>query len=163
MPKTVLPSWIGMGGMLLSLFVRGELSLVKTFTFGESALVRTVQRRLGISAEEARGIILDRSFNIIETANEVLRPFIEQLKRSAQYVQHKNKLSPSCIYLSGGFSYSPFLVSVIETNADMETRYWNPFDRLHIETGAIPSYVEGMEGRFAVAVGAALNNLEAPK
>jgi hypothetical protein len=119
-----------------------------------------IQQQMGVDREVAQGIISDGSFDISSCVRDVMGPFLRQLSISRDFVERQEKCRIGELYLSGGMSLSKYWVEAIGKGSKMKVHLWNPFEPIHIPTGAYPADLAGQETRFAAAVGAALGVYE---
>jgi hypothetical protein len=141
---------------LLAVFNKGALVLVRKFNIGGESLIKRLQQQMAVDREVANGIISDGSFDISQSVQGVMEPFLRQISISKDFVERREDCHIQALYVTGGMSLSQYWMDRIQRTAGVETRQWNPFDGLRMTDDALPEKLEGQEARFAAAVGAAM-------
>ncbi len=145
----------------LSMVNKGAIVLIRKFDLGTEQLHRGIQKKFGVDPETAEGIVLERSFDISGLVKETLRPFVQQLVISRDFVERRENCRVERLYASGGAAHMREWMNDIASSSGLEAQAWNPFENLSVAPGAMSERVQGQEGRFAAAVGGALAFLEA--
>jgi hypothetical protein len=141
-------------------FHRNQLQLVNRFDAGSEAIVRQVQRTLGIDADMAGTILVDGSVDISVDVRKVIGSAAKQLAIYREFIERQNKSSLSAVYLSGGLTTAASWCSALKTVFGFIPEVWNPFEKIECLADALPEQFKGQEPRFAAAVGAAIAGLE---
>lgn len=145
-----------------ALFNKNVLSLIRKFDVGSGAIIAKVQKSLGVDRDTALGIVSDGSFDLSQTINETMEPFVKQLVISRDFVERRENCRVAHIFAVGGMTASRDWMKEMRTGLGLEVETWNPFEKLTILPGAIPDNLKGRESQFASAIGAALASFEAP-
>lgn len=143
-----------------SLFNKGSVALVRTFSAGTSDVLNKVQEGLGVDRETAQGIIADGAFDISASVNEVMEPLVKQLIVSRDFVERRENCHVNKLYVSGGLTVSRDSLNEMTTAMGVEIDFWNPFEGLTMGTHALPEKLVGHEWRFSAAVGSVLGTFE---
>ena len=143
-----------------AMFNQGNLSLVRRFPFGTGRLVARIQEALGIDEETAAGIIQNGSFDISQTADDLLAPVIKQLVVSRDFIERRENCHLSALYVSGGIVLSHDAVESIRAAMGVDVHTWSPTEDLTVADGIFSGELEGQEWRFASAIGAGLATME---
>jgi Tfp pilus assembly PilM family ATPase len=146
----------------LALFNKGALALARKFDIGATAILARVQKTLGVDAATAKGIVSDGSFDVSQTLNEVMDPFLKQLTISRDFVERRENCHVARLYTAGGMTPSRDWQAAVRAAIGLPLQTWNPFENANLQVGAnaLPADVKGQEARFAAAVGAALATFE---
>lgn len=144
-------------------FFRGDtLLLVRQFEVGANEVVARVQKTLGTDVETARGIINGGAFDVSQPVMEVFGPLIKQLAVSRDFVERREDCRVGSVFVSGGMTAAPAVVSELRSSLEVDVEHWNPIADFPAAAGAVPAELAGHEWRLSGAVGACLATLEAP-
>lgn len=151
----------GATSTFVSFFHRGNLLLVRQFEVGANEVVTRVQKSLGTDAETARGIINGGAFDVSQPVMEVCGPLIKQLAVSRDFVERREDCRVGSVFVSGGMTAAPSVVTELRNSLDVDVEQWNPLAAYPAAAGAVPPELVGQEWRLSGAVGACLATLEA--
>lgn len=144
----------------IGFFHKGNLLLVNRFAVGAETLSKQVQQALGVDADMAGTILAGGSVDISAPVAAALGPFLKQLSIYREFIERQHKTKLSGVYLSGGMASSSDWREALAELLDLEPQIWNPFDRIAVSDDVDAEKLNGQEGRFAAALGAALVGLE---
>lgn len=128
----------GATNLRINVLDRGSTVYSREENFGTKQLSEEIQRRYGLSEEEA--ITAERDGDLPgDYEQEVLTPFrdslIQQISRSLQFFYSSTSYSHlDCLILSGGIVANPELVSLTESKIELPVVAANPFQ--HMACGA---------------------------
>lgn len=128
----------GATNLRINVLDRGSTVYSREETFGTKQLSDEIQRRYGLSEEEA--IAAERDGDLPgDYEQEVLAPFrdslIQQISRSLQFFYSSTSYSNlDCLILSGGIVASEGLVSMTESKIEIPVVAANPF--MHMPCGS---------------------------
>lgn len=143
-----------------ALFNKNSLALLRRFNFGTQKLVQDIQNTLGVDEKTAGSILADGSFDISQTANELLAPIITQLVVSRDFIERRENCHVSNLYVSGGMIGSSEIIANIRKAMGINVEIWSPIDNITVGEDVFPKELKGQEWRFASAIGACLATLE---
>lgn len=160
--KVVAVVDIGNTTMTLSIFSEGETKYTREQSFGGSQLVEEIQRRFGLSQEEAssalRGGGLPEGYD-----EEVLRPFkdsiVQQITRSLQFFFSSSAYSDvDYILLAGGVAVIPDLDSVVSEQLGSACSVLNPFENMNVAKRVDADALENDAPAMVIACGLAMRS-----
>ncbi|MEE2652924.1 MAG: pilus assembly protein PilM [Pseudomonadota bacterium] len=130
---------IGASMTSLSVIVDGETVYTRDQVFGGRQLTEEIQRRYGLSAEEA-GLAKKQGGLSDDYDSEVLAPFkeaaIQQVSRSLQFFFSASQYSAvDTILLAGGVAAMQGLAEMVEERLGVNTVVANPFANMAIASG----------------------------
>jgi Tfp pilus assembly PilM family ATPase len=144
----------------LTIMNRNAAILIRRFDFGSRSLIDRVRESLGVADETARDIVGDSSFDISETATELLTPFISQFVLSRDFVERRENCRIERFHVSGGLATSSDVTKGLARALDVEIADWDPFRGLSLAPQALDETASAARWRFAAATGAALATVE---
>ncbi len=144
----------------LTIFHQGSPVLLRKFEFGGDQILQRVQRQFGVDEETARDMLVDQSFDVSHSVQEVMGTFLRQLSISKEFVERKVGKPIAKWYAAGGLVLIPYWKDVVEAGVGQPVQPWNPLENLYLMPGAWPEALEGTEVRFSAAIGAAIGALE---
>jgi Tfp pilus assembly PilM family ATPase len=144
----------------LTIFNQGAPVLLRKFDFGGDQILQRVQRQFGVDDETARNMLVDQSFDVSHSVQEVMGAFLRQLSISKEFVERKVGKSVVKWYAAGGLVLIPYWKNVVEGSVGQVVQPWNPLENLYMMPDAWPEALEGNEVRFSAAIGAAIGALE---
>ena len=110
---------------------KGKMTFSRDIAFGGNDLVEMVRRKLNIPVEQAAKIPLEPKLTQPDQFNAVvggLDRLFQELKSSINYYynQHQNVTPLETIYISGGFSQLSVLPELLEKQAEIPVKRWDP-------------------------------------
>jgi len=161
---------VDMGASAISVNVlKGEVSVfTRDIQAGGSLLGEELQKRLGISSEEAeRAKLGDRDIEDVdsESIDEVLRDAVENLVQEVQrsldfFSATSTDDKVKKIYLTGGVSSSQQVCEVLENRLGVAVEVMDPFRNVVAnEKEFDPEYLKAVGPMFSVAVGLAMRKV----
>lgn len=144
----------------LTIFHQGAPVLLRKFEFGGDQILQRVQRQFGVDEDTARNMLVDQSFDVSHSVQEVMGTFLRQLSISKEFVERKVGKPIEKWYAAGGLVLIPYWKDVVEAGVGQSVQPWNPLENLYLMPGAWPEELEGNEVRFSAAIGAAIGALE---
>ena len=145
---------------LMAVFNKGSLVLVRKFNVGGEALVKRLQQQMAVDRDVASGILSDGSFDISQSVQGVMDPFLRQISISKEFIERREECHIKRLYITGGMSLTKYWMERIKRTVGVETLQWNPFDGMNISEGAYPDKLLGQEPRFAAAIGSVIGAFE---
>lgn len=161
---------IGLGASATSVNVlKGEVSVfTRDIQAGGNLLSEELQKRLGISSEEAeRAKLGDRNIADADpdSIDEVLRDAVENLVQEVQrsldfFTATASDDRITKVYLTGGVSRSEQVQKTLESRLGIPTEMVNPFRNLTINEKEFDAeYLDAIGPMFSVAVGLAMRKV----
>ncbi len=155
---------VGAATTTLHVLSRGRIIYTREQNFGGYQLRDEVQRRYGLTREQATQKILDG--NVAETYEvDILGPFKEaltqQIGRALQFFYSGttfNKVDQ--ILLAGGPASIPRIDTLVEDRLKVPTMVANPFRRMSLSSGIKPQQLMREAPAMMVAVGLALRGFD---
>ncbi len=157
---------IGATMTTLSVLEGGETVYTREQHFGGQALTEEIQRRYGLSADEAeqskrRGGLPE------DYEEEVLAPFredlVQQISRSLQFffgASHYSEDQVSLILLAGGVAVIPELAQLVGTEIGIKTAVANPFDGMLVASSVDREALAKDAPAMMIACGLALRSFD---
>ncbi len=142
-----------------------ESVFTRNIILGGDSITQALQKKLGISFEEAEMIKIEGSSehdNIEETFIGYLEPVFREVGRSFDYFSSTVTDSYiSRIIVSGGCAGIPGIVDAMKKKFHCETEIFNPFRNIAYDNNVFtPSYIRGIGPASAIGVGLALRKPE---
>lgn len=155
---------IGASMTSLSVIVDGETVYTRDQVFGGRQLTEEIQRRYGLSAEEA-GLAKKQGGLSDDYDSEVLAPFkeaaIQQVSRSLQFFFSASQYSAvDTILLAGGVAAMQGLAEMVEERLGVNTVVANPFANMAIASGVDAMRLSNDAPAMLVACGLALRSFD---
>ena len=163
--KVVAIADIGATTMTLSVLVEGQTVYTREQLFGGKQVTEEIQRRYGLSAEEA-GQAKKRGGLPEDYTSEILEPFKEalaqQITRSLQFCFSSTEYNHvDQLVLSGGVAAMENLVVDVEEKLGIPTVMANPFANMAINKKVNAVALASDAPAMLIATGLALRGLEA--
>jgi len=171
MSRALMPHHSGEDGVLcvvasdetsgIVAFHKGILVLFRQCPIGSQTLARKVQERFGIETDMVSGVLDGGMIDASATIATTLAPLIRQFLLAREFLERKRMSRVEKILVCGELMGVKHWLTLL--GADMggvRPELWNPFTTLSVASGVLPERIQGMETRFAGAVGAALAVLE---
>ncbi len=150
----------------LSVLVGGETVYTREQHFGGHSLTEEIQRRYGLSVEEAEqgkrrgGLPSDYE-------DEVLAPFredlVQQISRSLSFffgASHYSEDQVSLVLLAGGVAVIPDLAQMVGSDLGIKTAVANPFDGMLVDTSVDRDALAKDAPAMMIACGLALRSFD---
>nr|WP_210425399.1 pilus assembly protein PilM [Spongiibacter thalassae] len=155
---------IGASMMSLSVIVDGETVYTRDQLFGGRQLTEEIQRRYGLSAEEA-GLAKKQGGLSDDYDTEVLLPFkeavIQQVSRSLQFFFSASQYSAvDTILLAGGVAAMQGLAELVEERLSVKTVVANPFANMAIAPNVDAIRLSNDAPSMLIACGLALRSFD---
>jgi len=155
---------IGASMTSLSVIVDGETVYTRDQVFGGRQLTEEIQRRYGLSAEEA-GLAKKQGGLSDDYDSEVLAPFkeaaIQQVSRSLQFFFSASQYSAvDTILLACGVAAMQGLAEMVEERLGVNTVVANPFANMAIASGVDAMRLSNDAPAMLVACGLALRSFD---
>jgi type IV pilus assembly protein PilM len=153
---------VGNTTMTLSIFSEGETKYTREHSFGGSQLVEEIQRRFGLSQEEAssalRGGGLPEGYE-----EEVLNPFkdsvVQQITRALQFFFSSSAYNDvDYILLAGGVAVIPGLDDLVGEQLGSASSVLNPFENMKVAKDVDQQALENDAPAMAIACGLAMRS-----
>jgi type IV pilus assembly protein PilM len=155
---------IGATMTTLSVLVNGKTVYTREQLFGGKQLTEEIQRRYGLSTEEA-GLAKKQGGLPDDYQLEVLEPFkeavVQQVTRSLQFFFSSSQYNDvDQIVLAGGVATLEGLSGLIEEKLGTQTTVANPFARMSVSSRVNASVLAADAPALMIAVGLALRSFE---
>ncbi|GAA6166871.1 pilus assembly protein PilM [Sessilibacter corallicola] len=155
---------IGATMTTLSVLVDGKTVYTREQLFGGKQLTEEIQRRYGLSTEEA-GLAKKQGGLPDDYTLEVLEPFkeavVQQVTRSLQFFFSSSQYSDvDQIILAGGVATLEGMASMIEEKLGTQTTVANPFAKMSVASRVNSTVLAGDAPSLMIAVGLALRSFE---
>lgn len=148
----------------LSVLVNGKTIYTREQLFGGKQLTEEIQRRYGLSAEEA-GLAKKQGGLPDDYENEVLEPFkdavVQQITRSLQFFFSSSQYNDvDHIVLAGGVASLEGLPELVEEKLGTQTMVANPFANMSVASRVNSGALTNDAPALMIAVGLALRSFE---
>jgi type IV pilus assembly protein PilM len=155
---------IGATMTTLSVLVDGKTVYTREQLFGGKQLTEEIQRRYGLSTEEA-GLAKKQGGLPDDYTLEVLEPFkeavVQQVTRSLQFFFSSSQYSDvDQIILAGGVATLEGMASMIEEKLGTQTTVANPFAKMSVASRVNSGLLASDAPSLMIAVGLALRSFE---
>ncbi len=155
---------IGATMTTLSVIVKGQTVYTREQLFGGRQLTEEVQRRYGLSIEEA-GLAKKQGGLPDDYQAEVLEPFldavVQQLIRALQFFFSSSQYNDvDAIILAGGVAAMPELPELVAQKLDTQTIVANPFSNMLISSKVDVEALEKDAPALLIACGLALRSFD---
>lgn len=153
----------GATNLRINVLDHGSTVYSREENFGTKQLSEEIQRRYGLSEEEA--ITAERDGDLPgDYDQEVLAPFrdslIQQISRSLQFFYSSTSYSHlDCLIMSGGIISSPELVSMTESKIELPVIAANPFKHMPCGTKVDEKQLTKISPSLLIATGLALRGV----
>lgn len=131
---------IGHDSAIVTILDVGVPVLVRELNFGTRRLREELQRRRGMSSEEAEEVLAGHAAEDAESReilDEQIRQIAQGVERAAVFLEtQKRRGGIDHIYVSGGGVRVPGLVNALAEDLRVEVRVVNPVRRLEVKPGA---------------------------
>lgn len=136
----------------------GDVMLLARSHVGGNQINKCIQTSLGLDADLAQDLLMDKSVDISVQVQETLGSFLRQLAISRDFMARRTDSSITKVILSGGMCASPYMVDAFGDLFGMQVELWDPFKCLEL-TRPLPDELASQRYRFAGAIGAAAGGL----
>jgi type IV pilus assembly protein PilM len=155
---------IGASMTSLTVIVAGETVYTRDQMFGGRQLTEEIQRRYGLTAEEA-GLAKKQGGLSDDYDSEVLAPFreavIQQVSRSLQFFYSASQYSSvDIILLAGGVAAMQGLAEMVEERVEVSTVIANPFASMAVAPGVDAIKLTSDAPAMLIACGLALRSFD---
>lgn len=155
---------IGSTMTTLSVLVDGDTVYTREQLFGGRQLTEEIQRRYGLSQEEA-GLAKKQGGLPDDYEPEVLEPFkdavVQQVTRSLQFFFSSSQYNDvDHIVLAGGVASMPGLVEMIQEKLDTPTTMANPFANMSVSSKVNAQALSNDAPSLMIACGLALRSFD---
>lgn len=158
--ETVCLLETGAQSTLLSILHRGQLVLVRKYEVGGKALMQYLEGHLKVDRETALTILTGGGIDISAMVTDVLGFIFKQVLIARDFVERQEKCRVQRLFVSGGLAESQFWRQGLTDALSLEAEVWPPLGSAPGEDEGARALVDRQPGRFAAALGAALNALE---
>lgn len=149
---------LGAGSSSFAFVSEGDVMLLGRSNVGGNHIKKRIQTSLGLDAELAHDLLLDKSVDISAPVQDILGSFLRQLAISRDFMIRRTDAAVSTVVLSGGMCASPYMVDAISELFGMRVQLWDPF--VHLELARpLSEKLTSQKYRFAAAIGAAAGGL----
>jgi Tfp pilus assembly PilM family ATPase len=124
---------IGFHNTTISIVFDRQLVLLRVVPIGGDKLTQGLEEALSIKYSVAEGIKMVMPEKVQAKLQSLLAPLAEELRASAVFFEREFERSISQVYVSGASARSDFLVHLLETEAIIPCKSWNPTNFLSIE------------------------------
>ena len=155
---------VGASMTSLTVVVAGETVYTRDQMFGGRQLTEEIQRRYGLTAEEA-GLAKKQGGLSDDYDSEVLAPFreavIQQVSRSLQFFYSASQYSSvDIILLAGGVAAMQGLAEMVEERVEINTVSANPFAAMAVAPGVDAMKLTSDAPAMLIACGLALRSFD---
>ncbi|WP_339675341.1 pilus assembly protein PilM [uncultured Zhongshania sp.] len=155
---------VGASTTSLTVVVAGETVYTRDQMFGGRQLTEEIQRRYGLTAEEA-GLAKKQGGLSDDYDSEVLAPFreavIQQVSRSLQFFYSASQYSGvDIILLAGGVAAMQGLAEMVEERVEVSTVIANPFASMAVAPGVDAMKLTSDAPAMLIACGLALRSFD---
>jgi type IV pilus assembly protein PilM len=155
---------IGASMTSLSVIVNGETVYTRDQVFGGRQLTDEIQRRYGLSFEEA-GLAKKQGGLSDDYESEVLTPFkeavIQQVSRSLQFFFSASQYNAvDAILLAGGVAAMQGLPELIQSRLEVVTMVANPFSAMSVSSGVDAMRLANDAPAMMMACGLAMRSFD---
>lgn len=148
----------------LSVLNKGKTIYTREQLFGGQQLTEEIQRRYGLSAEEAA--LAKREGGLPDDyETEVLRPFIDavaqQMSRSLQFFFSSSQFNDvDIIYVAGGVASIPGLIQEVESSLNTKVMLANPFANMTVSSKVDSAALSNDAPSLLIACGLAMRSFD---
>lgn len=148
----------------LSVLKKGKTIYTREQLFGGQQLTEEIQRRYGLSAEEAA--LAKREGGLPDDyETEVLRPFIDavaqQMSRSLQFFFSSSQFNDvDLIYVAGGVASVPGLLQEVESSLNTKVMLANPFANMTVSSKVDSAALSNDAPSLLIACGLAMRSFD---
>lgn len=150
-----------MTSTVLAYFKEQTPVLVRRFEGGMESFLASLQRSLNVDRETAQSILTDASFDISQTASEMVEPLLKQTRLSRDFVERRENCRLQRMFISGGPFEVRSIIDEVRAVMGVEVHRWDMLEDWKGQTESLPADVTGRFSQFAAAIGACLGTLEA--
>lgn len=161
--KVIAIADVGSAFTTLSVFENSKTIYSREQAFGGSQLTEDIQRRYGLSYEEA-GLAKKQGGLPSNYEPEVLQPFMEsmaqQINRAQQFFFSSSEIDHiDYLLLSGGCASIAGIAGVIEAEVGVSTQVANPFASMSVASGVSSKLLSNDAPSLMLACGLALRSV----
>lgn len=148
------------------IFKNGNLVFTRELAIGGTIVTDEIQRGMGLSFDEAEDLKTSGDENgnlseeILDIIADSLSTFLGELKKTINFylTASGEDLIQRC-YLTGGSSLLPGLLENIESEFEMETLYFNPFEKIEFDAKFSEEELQNIASVGVAAMGLAMRSL----
>jgi len=157
---------VDIGSTMTTLSVLAESKTIYTREqlFGGKQLTEEIQRRYGLSVEEA-GLAKKQGGLPDDYEREVLGPFkeavVQQVARSLQFFFSSSQYNEvDCVVLAGGVASTPEIVALVQDKVGIQTTIANPFAEMTLGSKVNASALSNDAPSLMIACGLAMRSFD---
>ncbi|MBZ0273544.1 pilus assembly protein PilM [bacterium] len=156
---------IGAGVININIVRNANSVFTRDMAIGGNHFTEEIQKRLGVSFEEAEQIKLagggDRAKDVAEINESLSQAIALETQRSLDFFVATSAMGHiSKVYLSGGCSKNPVLAETIEKQVGIPVEVINPFNNIEIDPKKFDmDYIRDVAPMCGVALGLALRRV----
>lgn len=157
---------VDIGSTMTTLSVLADAKTIYTREqlFGGKQLTEEIQRRYGLSVEEA-GLAKKQGGLPDDYEREVLGPFkeavVQQVARSLQFFFSSSQYNEvDCVVLAGGVASTPDIVSLVQEKVGIQTMVANPFAEMTLGSKVNASALSNDAPSLMIACGLAMRSFD---
>lgn len=137
---------------------KGRMTFSRDIAFGGNDLAEMIRRKLNVPLEEAAKIQLKASWtqpDHLAAVSGGLDRLFQEIKSSLNYYynQHQNAAPVETVYISGGFSQLGLLPELLEKQAEIPVRKWDPTKGLAVHESIRSEMLEELRPYLPVSIG----------
>ncbi len=161
--RTVLLVDLGAGSTNIAVSKNGLLSFSRSIAIAGDAFTRAVVQGLGVTPEQAEEYKKTYGLTAVQLEGKikgvldpVLRLVVDEIKKAVSYYLSEEKGEPpSALYVTGGTSATPDIITMLSKYVGMEVLAGNPFSKVRVDT-ATAQKLAPYAPLYAVAAGLAM-------
>lgn len=154
---------VDFGGRDTTFMIRDKGALVfsRDIAFGGSDAIATIKRKLNVTDEEAVRVQYDSAVSKpehLEAIQENLERVFHELKLSVNYYYNQKENAPpiEAIFVSGGYSQTQMLPSLLQERLEIPVQKWDPTLRLKLSSKVSPEILKPLICYLPVSIGLAI-------
>ncbi|PLX78357.1 MAG: pilus assembly protein PilM [Desulfuromonas sp.] len=158
---------MGASSLNVNILKEGVSVFTRDIQMGGNLLNEELQKRLGVSDEDAESLKLGGTVADVDTASvdqvvsDSCNTIVQEVQRSLDFFAATSaEEKVSRLFLSGGASKSDILFKTLQEKFEFEVELLNPFNQLIVSEKSFDlDYLEAMAPLFSVAVGLGMRRI----
>jgi len=153
---------LNMGAAITSVNIveDGVPRLSRDIQIGGNSLTQKIADTFGIDFKSAENAKInpegDQYTRMIAALDLIFASLASEIRTSFDYYESQSASSVGKIFISGGGSLFMGFKDKLKVLLNIETDYWDPFNKINIPSGIDSGKIKALSGQLAVAVGLAL-------
>ncbi len=155
---------MGASAMNVNILKEGFSVFTRDIQVGGNMFNEEIQKRLGLSSEDAEKAKLGEKSNISESVREVIADAVENLSQEVQrsldfFSATSADEKVNKLYITGGVAKTPQVKTVLEERLGIPVEVFNPFNTITASAGFDIEYLQKVGPLLSVAAGLAMRRM----